>query len=170
MLEVVLYVIGFLVVSFGFVVFFGAPYVPTLKSQMHDIVSIYPLSEKEVFVDIGSGDGVVLREVAKQGAKAIGYELNPWLFLVSKIVSRKDKNISIHFANFWNVKLPEDTTIIYTFLNGRYMPKLQQKLQHHVNDTGRQLYFMSYGFEMKGQKLVKKQGAMHLYRFAPLQS
>ncbi len=170
MLDIAFYIVGFLIVSFGFVVFFGAPYVPTLKNQIPDIMSVYPLSEKEIFVDIGSGDGVVLREASKLGARAIGYELSPWLFILSKIMSRKDKKISIHFANFWTTELPEDMTIAYTFLNGRYMPRLQRKLQDHVNETGRQLYFISYGFQMPGQKLIKKQGAMYLYRFTPLQS
>jgi len=170
MFEIVLYIVGFLIVSFGFVVFFGAPYVPTLKSQLIDITEIYSLGETEVLIDIGSGDGIVLREAAKHGARAIGYELSPWMFVISKLLCRRDKNITIHLRNFWNTELPNEATIVYTFLNGRYMPRLQEKLQQHVNKTGKQLHFISYGFEMPGQKLVKKQRAMRLYRFTPLQS
>lgn len=171
MIEIILYMLGFLVVSIGFVAFFGAPYVPTLKSQLPDIFELYPFKKEDVFVDIGSGDGVVLRAVAKKGVKAaIGYELSPWLFVVSKFLSRKEGNIKIYFGNFWKKELPRETTVVYTFLNGRYMAKLQKRLQDHVNTTDTSLYFLSYGFKMENQKLIRQQGAMWLYRFDPLQS
>lgn len=168
--DIFLYIAGFLIVSFGFVVFFGAPYVPTLKAQVEDIFDLYPLTKKDVFVDIGSGDGVVVRSAAKRGAQGIGYELNPWLFIISKLLSRKQKRVAIHFKNFWNTELPKDTSVVYTFLNGRYMSRLQTKLQNHVNATGRPLAFISYGFKMKDKKIIKQKGAMILYRFEPLQS
>ncbi len=171
MLETVVYVAGFLVVSFSFVVFFGAPYVPTLGRDRRDVLKLYPLGKNDVFVDIGSGDGVLLRAAAEKNVKAaIGFELNPWLYVISKIISRKQGNVSIYLANFWQAKLPDETTVIYTFLNGRYMPRLRRKLQKHVDRTGRPLHFISYGFKMPRQEFIKTQGAMHLYRFKPLQN
>lgn len=165
MLEIIIYVIGFLIVSIGFVTFFGAPYVPTLRKQVDDIMAIYPLKKGDVFVDVGSGDGVVLRAAATKGARAVGFELGPWLWLISKIICRKYKNITIHFGNFWHQDLPSDTTVVYTFLNGKYMRKLERKLQAHVDKNGRVVYFITYGFKISGRQIIKSHGPMFLYKF-----
>lgn len=167
MFEIVFYVIGFLIVSIGFVTFFGAPYVPTLKKQIRDITAIYSLKKSDVFVDIGSGDGVVLRAAAAKGARAVGFELGPWPWLISKFLCRKYKNITIHFGNFWYKELPSDTTAVYTFLNGRYMSKLERKLQAHVDKNRQVVHFITYGFKIPGRKIVKKRGPMFLYVFKP---
>ncbi len=171
MAEVAVYIIGFLIVSFGFVTFFGAPYVPTLKRDRRDVLEIYHFTKNDVFVDIGSGDGALLRMAAGQKVKAaIGYELSPWMYGISRFLSRRDKRISIHLSNFWRAELPRDTTVVYTFLNGRFMPRLKKKLETHVKHTNQPLYVISYGFKMPGLKSVKDQGAMSLYRFDPLQT
>lgn len=167
MLDFFLYLFGFLVVSIGFVTFFGAPYVPTLKKQVKDIMAIKPLNEFDVFVDIGSGDGVVLRAAAEKGAHAVGYELGPWQWLLSKYLCRKFVNITIYFGSFWRKELPPNTTVVYTFLNGKYMPKLEKKLQAHVDVHKKQISFITYGFTIEGRKPQKTQGPMFLYVFKP---
>ena len=167
MFEIIFWVVGLLIISVGFVTFFGAPYVPTLKKQVADIMKIYPLKKTDVFVDVGSGDGVVLRAAALKCTRAVGFELGPWQWAVSKILSRKQKNISIHFGNFWQKTLPADTTVVYTFLNGRYMKKLEKKLQNHVNKHGKTVSFITYGFKIEGRKVQKTEGPMFLYKFIP---
>jgi len=171
MSEIIFYVVGALVVSFCFVVFFGSPYVPTLKLQVQDAMKILPLKNNDIFVDVGSGDGVVLRAAAKVGVRvAVGYELSPWLYAVSKILCRDYKNINIHLANFWKAELPNNTTVVYTFLNGRHIVKLAKKLQDHANKHGKSIQFISYGFALPEKKAVKIRGALYLYTFKPLQT
>jgi spermidine synthase len=46
---------------------------------------LYQLTENDNFVDIGSGDGVVLREASKIGARAVGFEINPILVFISTL-------------------------------------------------------------------------------------
>lgn len=167
MLDIVFLVFGFFIISFGFVVFFGAPYVPTLKDQVKEIMKIYPLDRKDVFVDVGSGDGVVLRAVSKKVSSAVGYELSPYLWLISRILSRKQANVTIYFGSFWRQQFPSDTTVVYTFLNGKFMPRLEQKLQAHVDMHGRKISFITYGFKIKGRKILKTEGPMFLYEFRP---
>ncbi len=167
MFEIVFWILGLLILSVSFVTFFGAPYVPTLKKQVVDIMKIHPLNKNDVFVDIGSGDGVVLRAAALKCGQVVGYELGPWQWAISKIISRKQKNITIHFGNFWNNDLPADTTVVYTFLNGRYMKKLERKLQNHVNKNGKSISFITYGFKINDRKIQKTEGPMFLYVFKP---
>lgn len=167
MFDIIFFIFGFIVISLGFVTFFGAPYVPTLSDQVREIMKIRPLTKKDVFVDVGSGDGVVLRAAAKQGAWAEGYELGPWLWLVSSFLCRKYDNIVIHFGSFWRQDLPADTTVVYTFLNGKFMPKLEKKLQAHVDTHGKPITFLTYGFKIKGREIEKTEGPIFLYTFKP---
>jgi len=95
----------------GFVAFTGAPYVPSRRADIQRVFTeLYPLSAKDLVVDIGSGDGVVLRTVSKLGARAVGYEIHPILVLISRMLSRGDGKVRVKLANFWRAPLPDETT------------------------------------------------------------
>lgn len=153
-----------LVLLFGFVVVRGAPYVPTKRRPLERAFDdLYPLSDSDTLVDIGSGDGIVLRAAAKRGATAIGYELNPILVLVSRMISRSP-NIEVRLADFWRVKLPAETTIIYTFGESRDILRMYKKAEETAKNHKKDVYFMSFGFPVPGKKPQKFDGSFYLYR------
>lgn len=155
------------VALFGLIVLRGAPYVPTKKRQLERALdSLYPLSDKDVLVDIGSGDGIVLRAAAKRGARAIGYELNPLLVLVSKALCRSPL-ISIRLADFWFVTLPRETTVVYTFGESRDIARMYQKAARAARQHKKEIYFMSFGFPVPGAKIHKQDGSFFLYKLVP---
>src|SRR5690606_15669271 len=89
-------------VAFGFVAFRGAPYVPSHRKYARlALTKLYRLQPDDVLVDLGSGDGRILRLVSERGARAIGYELNPVLVVISRLLARGDKNQSIKLADMW---------------------------------------------------------------------
>lgn len=168
---IVFWVVCILVVLFGFVVFRGAPYVPSKPRDLKRAFDeLYPLTSSDTLVDIGSGDGVVLRQAAKRGAHAVGYELNPLLVFVSWLLARGDKKIEAHVADFWRVKFPPDTTVVYTFGDTRDISKMATLVQHEATRLQKPLYFISYGFSVPGETAVKASGAHFLYKFDALQS
>lgn len=63
------------------------------------------LSKNDILADIGSGDGVVLKTVSNFSAKSIGFEINPFLVLISKIRLRNSKKYTNLFSKFL-VRLP----------------------------------------------------------------
>lgn len=157
------------VVLFGFVVFRGAPYVPSRKRELIDAFDrLYPINSHDTLVDIGSGDGIVLREAAKRGARAIGYELNPILVLISRLLSRHNSRIATHLADFWSVQLPSETTVVYVFGESRDITKMAQKVEDEAIRIGKTLAFISYGFAVPGKTPAKKVGAYYLYQFVAL--
>lgn len=159
-----------LVLIFGLVVFRGSPYVPSHKSHIRQsFTDLYKLSSKDLLVDIGSGDGIILREASKRGARAVGYEINPLLVLLSRILSRNDKRVSVRFTDFWLSHLPDDTTVVYVFSVSRDINKLNIMIQNEANRLGRKLYLISYASKFGGKKVQKKVGAHYLYLFNPLQ-
>ncbi len=160
---------GFFVAGIVFVVFFGAPYVPTLQRDRKDILAVRPLRKNDVFVDLGSGDGAVLRMVAPYCRRATGIELSPWLVLVSRLLSRKHRNIHTMLGSIWHVPLPAETTVVYTFFNGKYIPRIEKKVQAHASSQGRSIDMITFGFQIEGRTPIKTIRAMHLYRIDPLQ-
>ncbi len=164
-----LIVVGSILILF-FTVFFGAPYVP---AKMHDIKQafedLYELSYDDTVLDLGSGDGRVLREVSRRGGKAVGYEMHPILVAVSRWLSRKDANVKIVQGNFWKLPFPPDTTAVYLFGDGRDIKKMTKLIEREATRLIRPLQVVSYGFELPHHTPVKKSGAHLLYTIHPLQ-
>lgn len=162
-------IVAVLVLLFGFVVFRGAPYVPTHRTQIdRALTELYVLTNKDVLVDIGSGDGIVLRHASKLGAHAVGYELNPALVLVSRLLSHGDDRVTIRLADFWLTSLPDDTTVVYIFSVSRDLAKLHRKLQTETNRLGRPLQLIMYGHTFPDASPKRHVGAHALYEFRPL--
>lgn len=168
-MEWVVWAVGSIVLLFGLVVLRGAPYVPTKRKLLDKAFdTLYPLKDTDVLVDIGSGDGVVLRAAAARGARAIGYELNPILVVIARLLSRSPL-ISVRLADFWRVELPKDTTVIYTFGESRDIRKMYRKAERTAAANGTTIAFISFGFEVPGEKAVAYDGSFYLYRIKALQ-
>ncbi|MEP6710659.1 MAG: hypothetical protein ABJA64_02985 [Candidatus Saccharibacteria bacterium] len=155
---------------FALTVLRGAPYVPSHHSEAKAAFDeLYNLSSSDVLVDVGSGDGIILRLASRKGSHAVGYELNPILVFISRFLSRGDKNVSVTLTDFWVKDIPDDTTIIYAFVVTRDVEKLERKLQREANRLDRSLYLMTYGAGLKHMKEHKVRRGHRLYRFNPLQ-
>lgn len=156
------------VIVFGFVVFRGAPYVPSKKGDLERAFdALYPIGADDTLVDIGSGDGVVLREAARRGARAVGYELNPILVALSRWLSRGYPGVTVYLADFWRAPLPQATTVVYTFGDSRDIAKMADKVAETASLLGRPVMFISYGFVVPGLTPVKQLGPHYLYRVEP---
>jgi SAM-dependent methyltransferase len=127
----------------------GAPYLPILKRDSVALLKLAKLGAGDTIIDLGSGDGRLLRDAAKQGVRGIGYEINPFMVLVSRIVCwRYRKLVTIHLADFWQVKLPP-ADVIYVFLIPRFMEKLDRHLAAQIKKPTR---LISYAFEIPTRK------------------
>ncbi len=149
-----------LILLFGFVVLFGAPYVPTLKASTEDIFDLLQLEPGDHLVELGSGDGRVLRAAGQRGIRATGYELNPLLYVISLLLTWKYRQfVSVKFGNFWTVSWPESDAI-YTFLLQKYMTKLDKKI---IQDVRMPVKLVSNAFEIPHKTPTKKKRGMFLY-------
>jgi len=163
------YIIGCCVVLVGISVFFGAPYVPSLRRDIKRLFNeLAPIGPGDVVLDIGSGDGVVLREISRRGAKAVGYEIHPLFVGISKVLSMGDKNVEVRWANAWTAAFPEDVTLVYAFAVGRDGTKLARKLQQEATKLARPLTLVCYGNPLPKITPVRVFEAYHLYTFEPL--
>lgn len=163
-------IIGGIILLFAVTALRGAPYVPThLSSVRYLFDELMPLSSEDVVVDIGSGDGVVLREAAKRGARALGYEINPLLVGVSWLLSyRYRAQIRTQLADFWMVSFPPDVTIVYTFGESRDIQKMYRKVQAEATRLNKSLRFVSYGFTVESAEPLLQSRALTVYLVTPL--
>ena len=158
-----------IMLAIGFTAFTGAPYVPSRRPDVQRAFDeLYELKKDDVLVDIGSGDGIVLRLASACGARAVGVEIHPFLVLVSRWLSRHDERVTTQLANFWHINLPSDTTVVYVFGDDRDMSKITKYLETQATKLGRPLCLISYGFEATGHKVVREVGAHRLYQIEPL--
>jgi hypothetical protein len=153
---------------FGFVVLFGAPYVPTLSTELRSaFIDLYELKKNDVVVDLGSGDGRVLREATKHGAKGYGYELNPLLVLLSRV--RLGRRATIQLRDMWSVTLPADTTLVYVFTVSRDTKRLSRFLQKQADARGQAIHVMTFGPTFAHRQPVASLRGHSLYEIQPMQ-
>lgn len=156
---------------FGFMAFTGAPYVPSKPRDVRRaFTELYPITARDVLVDIGAGDGLVLRIASKLGARAVGFEINPVIAALAMLLSLGDERVAVYCRNFWRTELPYDTTVVYTFGDSRDITKMYHKVEQAATRLSRKLAFVSYGFDVPGKKPSKTVGAHHLYWVKPLHS
>jgi hypothetical protein len=159
----VLFLVLFVILLlFGFVLLFGAPYLPTLKAQQADALKLLGLKPGQTMLELGSGDGRMLIAAAKEGIRAIGYELNPLLVLYSKAITFKYRGlITIKWANFWRVPLPPCDGM-YVFLLDRYMSTLDKKITQEKHSY---VKLVSYAFKVPGKPVKTEVNGMFLYEY-----
>jgi len=141
---------------------FGAPFEPTSEKKIKKMIRLSKVKKGDKAVDLGSGDGRIVIALAKQGAEAHGYEINPFLVLISryriKKVGLKGKAF-IHWKNFWNVDFKKyDVVMLFQFKT--IMDKLEKKLKKELKPGSR---VVSYYWKFPKWKNSNKIENIYLY-------
>ena len=154
-------ILASLFLVFGFVILFGAPYLPTRRAQAEAALDLLALKPGQTFYDLGCCDGRLLRAAAKRGLKAVGYEFNPILAGIAWLCTRRYRDlVVVHCGNFWHADLSKADGV-FIFLLDRYMLRLDQKLTR----LGKPVKLASYAFRIPGKKPVHQREAVFLYEY-----
>lgn len=139
----------------------GAPYAPLGRKKTINLVKLLGIKAGDKAVDIGSGDGRIVIELAKAGAIAVGYEINPILVIIGNYRIKKAgiKNASIFWKDFWREDLSKfDTITVYLSFNS--MGRLEKKVQKEAKRGTR--IGVNY-FKFPNWKYTKKEGDLYIY-------
>jgi len=127
-MDAALIIIGTIIIVFGAVVIVGPPYVPTLTKQMETALKLLDLKPGQTLLELGSGDGRVMKAAAKQGLNVVGIELNPFLVIISRIRCWKyRKQVTIIWDDLWKAKW-QQADGIFTFMLQRQMGRLDARI------------------------------------------
>jgi hypothetical protein len=150
-----------------FFVFFpiarGAIYDPSSLAEAESMADLADVRAGDVAADLGSGDGRVAIALARRGAEAHGYEINPLLVLISRRNVRReglDGYVFIHWGNFWRADLSR-YALITVFQVGFVMERLWIKLTRELEPGAR---VVSHYWRFPGLQPERSQGNIHRYR------
>ncbi|MDO8591447.1 MAG: methyltransferase domain-containing protein [bacterium] len=155
--------VAILILAYGFVIPFGAPFLPTLKKDRKSALDLLDLKPGQVFVDLGSGDGSLLKLAAQRGLRVTGYEINPFLWLYSWLRTRRfGRRVEVRLRSFWRADLGSADGV-FVFLITHHMERLDKLLSGRPGK--KPLRVVSHAFKISGQKHSKKLGALFLYEY-----
>ncbi|MBR0134200.1 methyltransferase domain-containing protein [Candidatus Saccharibacteria bacterium] len=146
----------------------GAPYVPSEQKDLETaFTKLRKIGKKDFVVDLGAGDGIVLKAAAAHGAKALGVEINPILTIWTRFQLRKIENAQIKCGDMYKFELPSETTIVYAYANNFTIPRLFKRTQDEAKRLGKTLYLISNAFDQKDIKPKKHIDPYYLYEIKP---
>jgi len=132
------------------------PFVPTRKEALDLLLKMLDLREKDVFYDLGCGDGRVVIEVLKKFPVGKGVCVEVRRDLLEEAIKRAkaervdDRFIPIH-SDFFDVSL-RDATVIYMYLLASVNEALKPKLLKELAPGTR---VITLDFQIPGWKPVK---------------
>jgi SAM-dependent methyltransferase len=155
-----------LILQVGFVVFIfymcmayvtGAPFVLTNNASADAMIRLAEIHKGDSIYDLGSGNGKLLLLASQKGARAIGYEINPILVLLSKI-----RGTSTYWKNFWHADI-HDADVIFIYLIPWKMERLAEKLKRELKPG---TTIVSNSFVFPNWKILRQdtQNRVYVYR------
>jgi SAM-dependent methyltransferase len=151
-----------IVLAYGSVILFGAPYLPTMAKDRKAALGLLNLKKGQLLIDLGSGDGGLLVEAGKRGLHVMGYEINPFLLVISWVRTlRFGRRVRVRWGNFWRADISQADGI-FVFLLDRFMGRLDNKIAKEGKPGVR---LVSHAFKIPKRTPKAKKGALFLYRY-----
>ncbi|MBU0660712.1 hypothetical protein KKG22_00865 [Patescibacteria group bacterium] len=143
----------------------GAPFWPTGRKKVKQMIQLAELTKDDVVMDLGSGDGRIVRAAAPYVTRAIGIEINPVLHywaLFLRLCSPYKKQMIFEQTNLWKTDLSE-IDVLFLFFMPDKMEKLHQKIKKEMKPGSR---IVSNIFQFPGWSIVKKHDMIYVYQLS----
>jgi SAM-dependent methyltransferase len=143
---------------------------PSARVRVRTFLDHVPMKAGDLLVDIGCGDGRVLREAKRRyGVRALGFEVNPLAYILARLRTIGMQGIEVRLRNFWNVNVG-DADVVFCYLFPDVMGRLAHKLERELRPGTR---VVSCNFPLPGwrhSELFYPESSLHadpiyLYRF-----
>ena len=141
----------------------GAIYVPSTREKTLRMSEMSQVEPGERAVDLGSGDGRLVIELAARGAAAEGYEINPVLVLLSRANIRRAGlagRAVVHWGSFWRADL-SPFQVVVVFQGSFVMRRLERKLRRDLRRGAR---VVSDYWQLPGLSPEATSGTLSRYR------
>lgn len=131
----------------------GAPWIPSSKKVILKMLELSGVKSGDIVYDIGCGDGRLVFAAAERGAKATGFEVTPFFFIIAilkKYLFKKEGTILM--KNFFHQNL-KDADIVFCYLTDKTMVKLDEKLRKELKKG---CLVVSHSFQLPGWDLKEE--------------
>jgi len=148
----------------------GAMFHPSARIRVRTFLDHVPMKENELLIDIGCGDGRVLREAARRyGVRSLGFEVNPLAYVLARLRTIAFKGIEVKMRNFWKTDI-RAADVVFCYLFPDVMERLARKLEGELRPGAR---VVSCNFSLPGwrhSEVLYPQSSLHgdpiyLYHF-----
>ncbi len=136
----------------------GSPWAPwwrTNRKTARTICELAGISKEDLVYDLGCGDGTLIVTTSKEyGAKAIGIEIDPLRFLISKIriaLNNLSSKVTVKRKSFFDEDISK-ATVVVVYLIPKTLEKLLPKFKKELKKGTR---IVSYRYEIN-LPIVKK--------------
>ncbi|HSV32200.1 MAG TPA: class I SAM-dependent methyltransferase [Atribacteraceae bacterium] len=145
--------------------FHGIPWQPTDMKRVRRMLEMAKPNPNELLVDLGCGDGRICIEAARRfGIRAIGYEINPWLYLLARLrifFSGVSHRVRVELRDIHQVDLSQ-VNIVTLFLFQHVNDRLEKKLSEELPSGSR---VVSYIWIFKGWQPAEIDRVLRLYLY-----
>jgi len=126
----------------------GAPWVPTENRNFELLEEFLEKNDvkRRKFLDLGSGDGRLLRWASKYFDLSFGIEMNPLFYYVGKLRCMGKENVDMKKHDFFEHNF-NDSDFIYCFGIDFIMERLLNKCKEEMHDDA---FICLYGFGFPG--------------------
>lgn len=141
----------------------GAPFVRSRPETIQRMITLIRVQPGEKAADLGAGDGSVVIALARAGAEAHGFELNPLLVWRARRNIRRaglQDRATVHRKNFWKANL-SSFDVIAVFGIPHIMRRLEVKLRRELKPGGR---VVSNAFRFPTWQPAGEDHSVYLYR------
>ena len=139
----------------------GAMFHPSARVRVRTFLDHVPMKAGELLIDIGCGDGRVLRAAKRRyGVRALGFEVNPLAYALARLRTIGMEGIEVRLRNFWNVDIG-DADVVFCYLFPDVMGRLAQKLVRELRPGTR---VISCNFPLPGwrhRELLYPESSLH---------
>ncbi len=139
----------------------GALFVSTARARIDIALSAIEGESHRLAVDLGCGDGRILRAAADRlGIRAVGYEVNPLAYVKCRLLCLFHRNVDIRCRNFWHADLSE-ADVVFCYLYPDVLKKLSAKLREELRPGAE---VISFNFPLPGFtpcQILRPTGALH---------
>jgi 16S rRNA G966 N2-methylase RsmD len=137
-----------------FVPIISAPFYASSSQDILKMFELANLGQKDVVIDLGSGDGRVALAASRIAKQAVGIEINPFLTIISRFMALISTNGRVKFINnnFWKENLAR-YDVIFMYLSPGQNAKLRKKFEKELAPGTK---IVTNSFKIKGWKAKKQ--------------
>ena len=164
-LLVIFTLIGIVVLWTVWPLIIGAAFIPTPIKTVRKMLDLADLKENDFLIDLGSGDGRIVIEAAKNyKAHALGIEADPLRVFWSRLKIRSNNiadKVEVIWGNFFSINLSK-ATVITVFQGIEINNRLKTKFEEELEPGSR---VVSYSFKFDGWVPFKKDPDLEVYLY-----